>query len=253
MIQTNAFITKKEQLAKNIFLISLKTKIIANLAKPGQFVNILIENCTLRRPFSICEVLNDTVNIAFKVKGKGTQQMATWQVSKKVNLLGPLGNGFLTPTKTDNVLLIGGGIGCFALLELAKKSPNCHTILGFNTANEIILKNEFEKYSSVSIFTKNGSAGTKGLVTNSLKNLISTKKFNRIASCGPMPMMKAIYEITKQFQKIKFEVCLEERMACGIGACLGCQCKIKKNDQIKSKHVCCDGPVFEAKEVFFNE
>ena len=97
MILTDALITKKQQLAKSIFSLSFETPSIANLSKPGQFVNILIDNCTLRRPFSICETTKNEIKIAFKVKGRGTKQMATWQVGKTINLLGPLGNGFFVP------------------------------------------------------------------------------------------------------------------------------------------------------------
>lgn len=251
MIQTDAKLTQKKQLTKNTFLISLETKKIASLAKPGQFVNILIENHTLRRPFSICEIESTEIKIAFKVRGAGTKKMASWQIGQTINILGPLGKGFSPPHKTDNILIIGGGIGCFALLELAKQSLICQTILGFKNASDVVLANEFKRYGRLYLYTQDGSVGKHGLVTDSLENLIKQKNFNRIVSCGPLNMMKAAYEIAKNFKKIDFEVCLEERMACGIGACLGCQCKIIKNGRLQSKHICCDGPVFKAKEVFF--
>lgn len=242
---------KKTQIKENIFLMEFTSHEIYKTAKPGQFVNILVNKFPLRRPFSIFEVLDQKIKIGIKVKGNGTKEMAMWPEGTITSILGPLGTGFLPPKPSDKILIIGGGIGCFALFEFAKNCKTCTTLLGFKTTNQIILKKEFEAFGPVLIYTENGSTSTNGLVTTNLEQLIKKEQINRIACCGPLPMMKAVFKIARNFD-VFCEVCLEEHMACGIGACLGCQCKTKKNGKIKSKHVCCDGPVFNAKEVFFD-
>ena len=251
MVKELIKLIEKQQLQKNIFCLEFKSVNIANTAKPGQFINILVENFTLRRPFTIFEITNNKIKIGIKIKGCGTKKIATWNKGRLVNALGPLGNGFLAPKLTDRILIIGGGVGCFALLELAKHCNFCYSVLGFKTIDQIIATTEFEKYGPVQLCIENDKNYTYNLVTEPLENLIKTHKINRIACCGPTAMMKAVFKIAKKFE-IFCEVCLEERMACGIGSCLGCQCLTKQNGKLCSKHVCCDGPVFNAKEVFFN-
>lgn len=254
MTETIATIVEKKTIGPKIFSLKLRCEKIANTAKPGQFVHILIENLTLRRPFSICEICDDNIIIGFQIRGTGTRQMAAWPIGKKINILGPLGNGFSKNNSNDNILIIGGGIGCFALLELAKQTTNCQTILGFRTAELVILEKEFEKYSNrLIICCDDGSKGVSSNITTPLENILKTEKINKIAACGPIAMMKCAFEVAqKQNRNIDFEACLEQRMACGIGACLGCSIKIKQNNKIVSARVCLDGPVFDAKEVFFN-
>ncbi len=254
MIETIATIVEKKTIWPGILSLKLHCEKIAKTAKPGQFVHVLIENLTLRRPFSICEICDDNIVIGFQIKGKGTKQMSAWPIGKKINVLGPLGNGFSENSSNDNVLIIGGGIGCFALLELAKQTPNCQAILGFKTAKLIILEEKFKKHcNKLIICCDDGSQGLPGNITNPLEKILKTEKINKIAACGPIAMMKCAFEIAqKQNRNVKFEACLEQRMACGIGACLGCSVELKQNNKIVSAHVCSDGPVFDAREVFFN-
>lgn len=245
-----AKLIKKQQLQEHIFSLEFESNKIADSAKPGQFVNLLVEGHVLRRPFSILQAEKNRLQIGFKIKGAGTEKMAQWLPNQTtVDMLGPLGHGFLPPKPNDNVLVVGGGIGAFALLELAKQCASCCVVLGFKTANEVVLQNEFKKHCPVFLCLEDRSTKHK-LVTEPLESLIELKQINRIACCGPLPMMKAVFKIAKKMG-VFCEVCLEERMACGIGACLGCQCNIKKNGELHSKHICCDGPVFDAEEVFF--
>ena len=242
---------KKNQIQENIFILEFESSKICEAAKPGQFVNILIENFTLRRPFTIFETRSNKFKIGVKIKGAGTKKLISYDEGKIINALGPLGHGFLMPRPSDKVLLIGGGVGCFALFELAKHCNFCYTVLGFRTSNQLILQNEFKEFGPVTICVEDGSYGQFRLVTEPLETLIKAEQISRIACCGPMPMMEAVFKIAKKFN-ILCEICLEERMACGFGACLGCHCEVKKHEKIQSKHVCCDGPVFDAREVFFN-
>ncbi len=257
MKNETSVLVKKQTLNSSTFCITFKSPTIAREAKPGQFINVSVENCTLRRPFSIYEVDGDYLKVVFQIRGCGTKKMASWNEGDLIEILGPLGNGFSELNSNDNVLIVGGGIGCCALFELAKKAFKltnfCYTALGFKDKNNVILKNEFEKLGTTQIYTQDGSVGTKGFVTTNLLELCQKNNINKIASCGPFAMMEAIFKIVQNFSNISYEVCLEERMACGIGACLGCQRLIKKQNKIYSAHVCCDGPVFNANEVFFEE
>ena len=244
MIYSNAKLIKKTEINENVFSFILNCKEIEKLATPGQFVNVSIEGFTLRRPFSICEIKKDHINIVFNVKGKGTKKMASWQEGKSVNIIAPLGKGFSPLKKEEKILLVGGGIGLAPLLCLCKKNHNITTLAGFNSKKDVILKEEFEKFGDFLVCTKDGSSGEKGLVTDYVKKQIKKNKINRIASCGPNLMLEKIKNIAKE-EKIFCEISLEEKMACGIGACLCCQHIFKENFNEKIVHICKDGPVFK--------
>lgn len=238
-----ATLIKKTMLNKNTFSFVLKpSNFTFNLA-PGQFINILVENLTLRRPFSVCEIKEYEFRIVFKVCGKGTNEMSKWEPGRKINIMWPLGKGFRKINKTDKMLLIGGGIGVAPLLELSKQSTFCSTLVGFNTKEEIILYDEFKKYGELSVCTKDGSFGNKGLVTDFIIEKIKKFKINRIAACGPEKMLEKVATIARK-EKIFCEISLEERMGCGFGACLGCKHIFKIDNIEKSLHICKDGPVF---------
>ena len=238
-----AFLIKKTMLNKNTFSFILKPHNFTFNLTPGQFVNILVEDLTLRRPFSVCEVKEYEFRIVFKVCGKGTTKMSRWEPGRKINIMGPLGKGFKKLNATDKILLIGGGIGLAPLLELSKQSTFCSTLAGFNTKEEIILYDEFKKYGELYVCTKDGSFGNKGLVTDFIIEKIEKFKINRIAACGPEKMLEKVATIAKK-EKIFCEISLEEQIECGFGACLGCKHIFKLNNTEKSLHVCKDGPVF---------
>ena len=245
MFLTDAELIKNQQIAKNTFCFSLKNEKIAKKIKPGQFVNILVEGFSLRRPFSVCETKNDIFKIVFKVKGAGTKKMSSQKPGEILNILAPLGNGFKPIEKKDCFLLIGGGVGSAPLLELCKKinKKSTKVLLGFNKEEEIILKNQFEKYSTLTICTKEKSHFKTGFVTDFVLDYVKNFKINRIAACGPNIMLEKIISIAQK-NNIFCEASFEERMACGIGACLACQKIIEKNGEKFVFHVCKDGPVF---------
>ena len=243
MFNDYAVLIKKDRLNENVFSFLLKCKEISSLAEPGQFVNILIEGLTLRRPFSICEVKEEFFRVVFRVCGKGTQKMANWQEGKRVNVIGPLGKGFKAIDKNEKLLLVGGGIGIVPLVQLSKKADFFIVLAGFNSKKEVILKEEFGNCMELKICTVDGSYGEKGLVTNFIEDVIKKYDVNRIAACGPEKMLETVADVAKKCS-VFCEVSLEERMGCGFGACLGCKHIFKVNGYEKSLHVCKDGPVF---------
>ena len=219
-----------------------------SITAPGQFVNLKLPGYYLRRPISVCEWTEDTVTLIYKVVGHGTEAMAATPVGESFDLLAGLGNGFNTALAGDAPLLIGGGVGIPPLYGLCKvllaegKSPS--VILGFNTAEEIFLKEEFEELlkdtdGNVYVTTVDGSAGTKGFVTDVMKDLDYTFFY----TCGPMPMFRAIESVAKTSGQYSFE----ERMGCGFGACMGCSIQTKEGN----KRVCKDGPVLMREEILW--
>ncbi|MDR0315171.1 MAG: dihydroorotate dehydrogenase electron transfer subunit [Oscillospiraceae bacterium] len=250
-IQQKALIVKKEELAQGIFRYTLKNSELVSLSRAGQFVHILCGEKTLRRPISICSIdkENGVFDIVFSAKGEGTHWMSGQNKGDEYDVLGPLGNGFDTDIK-GRVLLIGGGIGVPPMLCVASEilAP-CDAILGFGSKDAVILEKDFKAVcSNVHITTDDGSFGRKGLVTDLLSEIADRQKYSVIYACGPAPMLKAVAMIAEK-NKIKCCVSLEERMGCGVGACLVCACKTKHGNIEQFSHVCKDGPVFNAQEV----
>ena len=209
----------------------------------GQFVNIKLDGQYLRRPISICDYDDGILTIIYKVVGTGTEQMSAMKASDKLNILVGLGNGYDTSLSGDDPVLVGGGVGVPPLYKLCKmlkaEGKRVTVILGFNTASEIIYKEEFEKIADkVIITTVDGSCGVKGFVTNALD-----ESYTYVYSCGPFPMLKALAAATK----CSGQYSLEERMGCGFGACMGCSCKT----MLGNKRVCKDGPVFVKEEIIW--
>jgi len=225
---------------------------IVALAKPGQFLHIRCGDKTLRRPISICEINRETqtIRFVFDIRGEGTLWLSKKTVGEQIDVLGPLGNGFEIICKESKALFIGGGIGVPPLLETAKAfNGKADAILGFKCADNAILINDFEKEcSKVFLTSDDGSLCNKGFVTNLLIECLKNEKYDIIYSCGPIPMLKEVSKIAK-INEIPCYISLEERMGCGVGACLVCACKMKTNDGLTYKHVCKDGPVFNAEEV----
>ena len=209
----------------------------------GQFVDLRLPEKYLRRPISVCDYDENTLTLIYKVVGSGTEIMATLPAGTKLDVLTGLGNGYDTSRSGDRPVLVGGGVGVPPMFNLCKKliaeGKHPQVVLGFNVASEIFLADEFRALGAeVHIATADGSVGTKGFVTDVIKNLSYTYFY----SCGPMPMFKAMEQVMTTSGQYSFE----ERMGCGFGACMGCTIQTKSG----YKRVCKDGPVFFREEVF---
>lgn len=254
----------KEQLKDDIFKFSIESEEMSKLAKPGQFLEIKVFKGVeplLRRPISIFNVDEDNnlIEFIFQVKGKGTKILSDVEVGQEIDIIGPIGNGMFDIKEYENVAIIGGGIGVFPLYELAKrlkqaKSKTVNTYLGFRNKDFVVLENEFEKVSSsLVITTDDGSYKEHGFAINKLKEDIENGEKNGnsldiIFACGPLPMLKAVQQLAIE-KNIPCQLSLEEKMACGLGVCLGCAVKLAEAEELQYKHVCKDGPVFWANEV----
>ena len=221
------------------------------ITAPGQFINIKVEGFYLRRPISICDWDEKTITILFKTVGEGTQRLSEMKVGEKLDILVGLGNGFDVNACGESPLLVGGGIGTPPMLPLAQAYGEKATVItGFRSANAVILQEDFRKTGAETILcTDDGTMGVHGFVTQPLEECLKNGGVDAIFACGPMPMLKGIAALAAQYNVPLCEVSLEERMACGVGACLGCACKVKRNDEEYFLHVCKNGPVFNAEEV----
>ena len=214
------------------------------ITAPGQFVNILLDGLYLRRPISVCDYNENTLTLVYKVVGKGTEQMSRKSAGEKLDILTGLGNGYDLSLSGDHPVLLGGGVGVPPLYNLAKKllaeGKNVSVILGFNTKSEIFYEEEFKKLGcAVTVTTVDGSHGVKGFVTTALEAMDYTYFY----TCGPEPMLKAIYKASKTSGQMSFE----ERMGCGFGACMGCSCKTLTGN----KRICKEGPVMKKEEILW--
>lgn len=248
--QEKCKILKKEQLNKSCCRLVVKAEGSAAIAQPGQFAHIKLDGFFLRRPISICEIDSQKgeLTFVFEIRGEGTEALAEKSENDFLDILAPLGKGFTLLSPEKNAAVIGGGIGTPPMIELAKRYNSPTAIIGFRNADAVILKDDFGKIGDTILCTDDGSDGEKGFVSDALKRLVSQKKLDIIYACGPSAMLKAVVEIA-QSQNIRCEVSLEERMGCGVGACLVCACKTVKDGKEFYSHVCKDGPVFKAEEV----
>jgi len=268
ILKVNAKILLKEEVATNIFLIKLLAPFVAQEAIPGQFVHIRCsKDCypLLRRPLSIHRIDKEKgeIFILFQVVGTGTKLLAEMAVGDDLDILGPIGNGFNIYPESQKIMIVGGGIGIAPLLALAEKlvaeGKEVRVLIGTTTKELVLSESSFKELGTqVEVATENGSYKYKGLVTDLLIEVISGWLPDQIFACGPKPMLKKITEIASN-TNIDCQVSLEERMGCGIGACLGCVCKIKtknkKEDKVKYEYrrVCVDGPIFKASEVIWDD
>ena len=244
----NSELVEKYQLTNTIYDFRLKNEKISKLCKPGTFVHIAVPGKTLRRPISVCDVYGDILRIVFEVRGEGTEILANTKIGDNLDIIAPLGKGFELDCNKKTIF-IGGGIGVPPMLYASKiLGENGIVITGFRNKEAVILQDDFIKNGSkVILTTDDGSAGIHGFVTQALKEVVNQAEM--ICACGPMPMLKAIAKIADE-NSIPCQISLEERMACGIGACLGCAVLVnKENGEQLYKHVCKDGPVFSSKEV----
>ncbi len=237
------FLTVKEnnKLTENVFEMKLVGNISA-IKAPGQFVNLLIDGCYLRRPISVCDVSGDTLTLIYKVVGEGTERLSKYKAGETIDTLVGLGNGYDLEASGSAPLLIGGGVGVPPMYLLAKKliekGVKPTVILGFNTKSEVFYEDKFKALgANVFVATADGSYGKKGFVTDVIKDLDYTYFY----TCGPSPMFKAIEAAAKGSGEFSFE----ERMGCGFGACMGCSCKTKYGN----KRICKDGPVLKREEI----
>ena len=241
MKQSIFTIESNEKIAKSVYKMVLKgdTEGIAC----GQFINIQIDGLYLRRPISVFDYNDEAVTIIYKVVGAGTEKMAEMEKGTKLDILTGLGNGYDISKSGEFPLLVGGGVGVPPLYNLCKKliekGAKPSVILGFNTKEEVFCKEDFEALGvKVTVTTVDGSEGVKGFVTDALE-----EGYTYFYTCGPEPMLKALYGATNTSGQFSFE----ERMGCGFGACMGCSCKTKYGN----KRICKDGPVLEKEEIIW--
>lgn len=243
MKQSIFTVHSNEKIALNTY----KTVLVGDTSEikgPGQFVNIKLDGFYLRRPISVCDYDKDSLTIIYKTVGNGTEYMSKLAEGEKLDVLTGLGNGYDTSRCGDRPLLIGGGAGvppmynlCRKLIDNGKKPI---VILGFNKSDEIFYDDEFKKLGAdVIVATADGSAGVKGFVTDAMAGL----EYSYIYTCGPEPMLKAVYNVSKSGGQFSFE----ERMGCGFGACMGCSCETKYGN----KRICKDGPVLDKEEIIW--
>lgn len=246
----NFVVSEKKFLNSSFFKLKLKSKKTLPEINPGQFVEVQVNSDSkvlLRRPISINDVDSQTneISLIIQTVGQGTKELAKINEGKEINLVYPLGNGF--NIEGENPLLVGGGVGIAPLLYLAKnfhaKGIKPKVLLGFRSQEQVIDLKEYEKYADVYISTQDGSVGSKGLVT---ENEIFTQSYDTIYTCGPTPMMKAISDYSLK-NNIKCYASLENKMACGIGACLCCV----QNTTEGHKCTCTEGPVFNVKDIIW--
>lgn len=239
-----------EKLTDGLFSLVLDAPGIAGAAQAGQFVHLACgEGNLLRRPISICEAVDGTLRVVFQVKGEGTKWLSERRTGDTVDVLGPLGHGYDLAKLGEKPVFVGGGIGVPPMLysmQCARKAgAQPSAILGFRSKGAVILEQDFD--CPTTACTDDGSYGVHGFVTDVLREQIAGA--TGVAACGPKPMLRAIAEIAKA-AGVPCQVSLEERMGCGIGACLVCACALKsENGETKYGHVCKDGPVFDAEEV----
>ena len=236
-------ITENVALTKTVYRMKLKGD-VSDITSSGQFVNIKLDGFYLRRPISVCDCENGILTLIYKVVGKGTEKMSQMPVGTELSILTGLGNGYNTAVSGESPVLIGGGVGVPPLYMLAKRliaeGKNVTVILGFNTKEEIFCEDDFKALGAkVLVATADGSYGVKGFVTDALKDVDYTYFY----TCGPEPMLKALYKATTTSGQFSFE----ERMGCGFGACMGCSCKTITG----YKRICKDGPVLEKEEILW--
>ncbi len=236
-------VKENKQIAHCVFKMILLGD-VSDITASGQFVNIKIDGLFLRRPISVCDYSENTLTIIYKVVGKGTEFLSTLTEGVKLNTLVGLGNGYDLEKTQKSALLIGGGVGVPPLYNLCKKliqnGKEVSVVLGFNSACDVFYEDEFKALGAkVKVTTADGSYGIKGFVTDAFDGVI----YDYFYTCGPEPMLKAVYNKTETSGQFSFE----ERMGCGFGACMGCSCKTKYGN----KRICKDGPVLLKEEIMW--
>lgn len=238
-------IESNRPLTEQVFEMRLRGDASA-IRRAGQFVNIAVEGLFLRRPISVCDFTDDSLTLIYKVVGEGTARMAKMRAGERLDILTGLGNGFDADRTTSKALLVGGGVGVPPLYRLTKdlvaRGKEVTAVLGFNRADEIFYADEFAAAGAmVIIATADGSVGTKGFVTDAIRE--NGVRFDYFYACGPLPMLRALCDATAADGELSFE----ERMGCGFGACMGCSCKTHNGN----KRICKEGPVLRKDEIIW--
>ncbi len=256
MKNIKARIISNKSVSEGRFKMALEAPAVARLAKPGQFVMVKCSdalNPLLRRPLSFHRIENGHFELLYQVVGKGTDALSKRKARERLDIIGPLGNGFQPLRKDENIVLIAGGIGAAPLLALAEKcaarNARLTALVGAKTKSHVLCGDEFRRLGAiVKIATEDGSRGHKGLATDLLKKILTGRNLRpaTIYTCGPHKMMKAVADIARK-NKIMCFVSFEEKMACGTGACLGCAVKTL----IGYKMACKDGPVFKSGDIIW--
>lgn len=250
-VQSICQVVSNAPLGAHLFSMTLAAPEIAACAMAGQFLHLSCgEGNLLRRPISICAVEGERIRIVFEVKGDGTRWLSTRKAGDSVDVLGPLGRGFDLPALGKTPVLLGGGIGVPPMLQtaraLAKTGASVTVITGARTRELCVLAEELSAFDHIAC-TDDGSLGVHGFVTDVLKEKLAGA--SGVAACGPKPMLRAIAALCADAD-VPCQVSMEERMGCGIGACLVCACALRaQNGETSFGHVCKDGPVFDAREV----
>ncbi len=258
-VKVRAEILSQECLCNDIYSMWLKVPEIASQSVPGQFVDLYSRDGSrlLPRPISLCEINQEegSLRLVYRIAGAGTREFSGLGAGDWLEVLGPLGNGFpMEEMEGKHAFLIGGGIGIPPMLQLAKElsarygRDKVTAVLGYRDS-QMFLKKEFEPWASVAVATEDGSAGTKGNVLDAIRE--QGLKAEIVYACGPAPMLRALKAYGEE-KKIPCWISLEERMACGIGACLACVCQSREVDghsHVHNKRICKDGPVFLADEI----
>ncbi len=236
-------VISQKKIAENVVELILSGDTSA-ITAPGQFVNILVNGFYLRRPISVCDVSDGSLTLIYKIVGGGTEKLSEYAPGDTLDILTGLGNGYDTSVSGNAPLLIGGGVGVPPLYNLCKRliseGKKPEVILGFNKKSEIFYEDEFKALGAeVHVCTVDGSYGTKGFVTAEMNQIDYTYFY----SCGPEPMLKAVFAESKTSGQLSFE----ERMGCGFGACMGCSCKTVTG----FKRICKEGPVLKKEEILW--
>ena len=251
-IQELCTVRERQALNSTMFALTLEAPRISAAAQPGQFVHIACgEANLLRRPISICQAQDGLLKIVFVVKGEGTKWLSERKAGDVLDILGPQGHGFDMDALGARPVFIGGGIGVppmpLTMQTARANGAQPSAILGFRNRDAVILEEDFQALGTTYVATDDGSYGIHGFVSDVLKAHIS--EYTSVCCCGPKPMLRALASIAEE-AGIPCQVSMEERMGCGIGACLVCACALKAKDgETRYGHVCKDGPVFDSKEV----
>ena len=258
-------LASNKRISQTYYRIGFECREIAEEARPGQFLMVRVLEPAwehmLSRPFSFCDVSGDRIELLFNVVGKGTRSLAETKMGAVLEVIGPLGNGF-SIVNVKEAILVGGGMGIAPLPFLAselRKSKNATkmtVLLGARTASSLCLQETFaELGADVRVSTDDGSNGHKGLVTELLEEWLKMSSDSQpvVYACGPEPMLRTVADIARK-RGVWCELSVEERMACGVGACMSCACKTRDdNGRVHYKRVCTEGPVFHATELLFDE
>ncbi|MDR2421455.1 MAG: dihydroorotate dehydrogenase electron transfer subunit [Oscillospiraceae bacterium] len=242
-------VTDIRPLRRGIFSVTFDAPELAVSAEPGQFVHIKCgRSRPLRRPFGISDASGDKLTVVFEVRGEGTKWLAASEPGRRVDINGPLGHGF--SSVVGDILIAGGGLGAAPMLFAARRARGrAVAVLGFRGAASAILTEEFESAcENIFVTTDDGSLGLRGTASLPLGELLKTGRYSAVLACGPRAMLRAVAELSER-AGVRCEVSLEERMGCGVGACLVCACRTKKDGADKMSRVCFDGPVFDSREV----